>query len=885
MALVFGPGRAVGNQSGQNLCIQKHVDYIKNLDSRRDELEYWLTEHLRLNGVYWGLTALHLLGSPQTLPREDTINFVLSCQRDSGGFGAAPGHDAHMLYTVSAVQILVMLGAVDELDKRGLGGKQKIGSFIAGLQDSKTGSFMGDEWGELDTRFLYGAFNALSLLGLLDMVDVTKAVDYVQQCENLDGGYGIRPGAESHAGQVFTCLGALAIAGRLDLVNKDRLGSWLSERQLENGGFNGRPEKLEDACYSWWVGASLAMINKLHWIDGEKLAAFILRCQDPDNGGFGDRPGNMVDVFHTHFAIAGLSLLRYDGVLEVDPVYHQEPQAVVLLDEYDRWYKVNNLAKLLSDRLSSKDARKKKVPGKNVAHDKARILEKATDHKSIPMTVCQPSHDPVPDYLDPRLTSSYLTVAHGIQDKSMSDSMSCVAPVVSSDSGAQADNEVDFSGLPTLSTPPVNTRCTVSPWKQENAYDSEDESAAILQRTPCWSRTLSRTAEMASQLLDRRMGYDPFVDDNESEVERERVDEIGRLKGVLWPGMDIFDSATEQMRRKRNQKKDESILRMMEKTSVGVEPTELIFSPTGILRKQRVISGNVEDSSPLKGETPIPRRRTTRPKRVLSLADPNVEQSRVRKRNKKPMKRDQTTAKARMGRRALRTTRNSSVEVPLHSGNQLCHGESNDDFVLTFSGNDSRVRTDLKIFCDMEDKDGSGAKEQYCEKGLQFGISASSDPLFLHQEALTNRIPNLVHSGNYLSDISEGLGRLNTDKENIEPLLDIDGRIDPLVEWHSPAFKRHLASDAGYLPHLFLSDDHRIGLNFFDGPDCFAGYTYNPLATSCPKLTEDENPIYTSDANQSLASHDTTCTASPDATISDIEEDDFERLYLDGGFC
>lgn len=138
---------------------------------------------------------------------------------------------------------------------------------------------MGDEWGELDTRFLYGAFNALSLLGLLHMVDVPKAVAYVHACGNLEGGYGIRPGAESHAGQVFTCVGALAIAGELDSIDKDRLGGWLSERQLDNGGLNGRPEKLEDSCYSWWVMSSMAMIDRLHWVDGDKLAAFILRCQ------------------------------------------------------------------------------------------------------------------------------------------------------------------------------------------------------------------------------------------------------------------------------------------------------------------------------------------------------------------------------------------------------------------------------------------------------------------------------------------------------------------------------------------------------------------------------------------------------------------------------
>ncbi|PLB36630.1 Rab geranylgeranyltransferase subunit beta BET2 [Aspergillus candidus] len=321
MTSVSGPAKTQNTQSDQPLCVQKHVDYIKNLDSRREELEYWLTEHLRLNGLYWGLTALHLLDCPEGLPRDATVDFVLSCQHESGGFGAAPGHDAHMLYTVSAVQVLVTLDAVDELDKRGRANKQKVASYIAGLQDSETGSFMGDEWGEKDTRFLYGALNALSLLGLLETVDVPRAVAYVQQCENLDGGYGICPGAESHAGQVFTCVGALAIAQRLDLVNKDRLGGWLSERQVEEGGFNGRPEKLPDACYSWWVGASLAMIDRLHWIDGSKLAAFILRCQDPENGGFGDRPGNVVDVFHTHFSIAGLSLLGFDGIKEVDPVY------------------------------------------------------------------------------------------------------------------------------------------------------------------------------------------------------------------------------------------------------------------------------------------------------------------------------------------------------------------------------------------------------------------------------------------------------------------------------------------------------------------------------------------------------------------------------------
>ncbi|CAH0049504.1 unnamed protein product [Clonostachys solani] len=302
------------------LATDAHVSYIQSLDTKKDELDFWLTEHLRLNGVYWGLTALHLLGRPDALPRQETIDFVLSCQHDNGGFGAAPGHDAHMLSTVSAVQILAMADGFDDLETKGKG-KQQVGNYIANLQNRETGTFSGDEWGEEDTRFLYGALNALSLLGLLSLADVDKAVSYVVSCTNHDGGYGVRPGAESHSGQIFTCVATLAIAQRLDLVDKEKLGRWLSERQVPCGGLNGRPEKKEDVCYSWWVLSSLKIIDLVHWIDREALIRFILSCQDKESGGISDRPNDRVDVWHTCFGLAGLSLLGYPNMETVDPVY------------------------------------------------------------------------------------------------------------------------------------------------------------------------------------------------------------------------------------------------------------------------------------------------------------------------------------------------------------------------------------------------------------------------------------------------------------------------------------------------------------------------------------------------------------------------------------
>ncbi|RKP23963.1 terpenoid cyclases/protein prenyltransferase alpha-alpha toroid [Syncephalis pseudoplumigaleata] len=299
----------------QTLQVSRHVRFIQELDTKKDDLFYWLSEHLRLNGVYWGLTALALLGQPDALDRSDVIDYILSCQHASGGFGGHLGHDAHLSCTLSAVQVLVMLDALDRVDC------DKIAEYVARLQDPETGAFMGDHWGEIDTRFSFSAVACLSLMDRLSVVDVDKASEFVLACQNPDGGFGSIPGAESHAGQIFCCLGFLSIVDRLEYVDVDTLGWWLCERQLGNGGLNGRPEKKEDVCYSWWVLSSLSIIGKLDWIDRDKLVAFILRCQDDESGGFADREGHYPDVFHTLFGIAGLSLLGYDGLNKVDPVY------------------------------------------------------------------------------------------------------------------------------------------------------------------------------------------------------------------------------------------------------------------------------------------------------------------------------------------------------------------------------------------------------------------------------------------------------------------------------------------------------------------------------------------------------------------------------------
>jgi geranylgeranyl transferase type-2 subunit beta len=65
---------------------------------------------------------------------------------------------------------------------------------------------MGDEYGEIDTRFVFTAIQALSILGKLSNVNTEKTAEWIKKCQNFDGGFGLIPEAESHAAQGKFCV-------------------------------------------------------------------------------------------------------------------------------------------------------------------------------------------------------------------------------------------------------------------------------------------------------------------------------------------------------------------------------------------------------------------------------------------------------------------------------------------------------------------------------------------------------------------------------------------------------------------------------------------------------------------------------------------------------
>ena len=298
---------------------EQHVKYIQHLENtiEKDEIGYYMNEHLRVSAGYWCMGSLALMGIPLDAKKKDTLEILKKCFSPCGGFGGCVSHDPGLSTTHYAI---LQLALFDSLNDKEIADTDKTAEYVASLQ-KKDGSFMGDVWGEVDVRFTYYAASGLALLNKLHLIDTEKACEYVLRCCNPDGAFGIVPGGESHAAYTFCAVAALAILKKLHLVDHDKIGQWLAKRQTIEGGFNGRPEKLPDVCYSWWVLSTLYILKREQWCNKDALEEFVLKTQNEEDGGIADRQGNQVDVFHTFFGTAAMSLMKYPGLVDVDPMF------------------------------------------------------------------------------------------------------------------------------------------------------------------------------------------------------------------------------------------------------------------------------------------------------------------------------------------------------------------------------------------------------------------------------------------------------------------------------------------------------------------------------------------------------------------------------------
>lgn len=266
--------------------------------------------------------------------------------------------------------------------------REKMYNWLLSIKQ-KDGSFAMHRDGEPDVRATYCGLVVAKLLDILDEKLKENCADYIAKCQTYEGGFGGSPGNEAHGGYTFCGAAASWIVGCLDQINVDLLLEWVAKKQMNlEGGFCGRTNKLVDSCYSFWQGSvpvivynwreqknedSTKKASKMNVIIDEKSRVEIIEdevpgvfpfnqialqeylllcCQNPKGnlkrkqralflftfqgaGGMIDKPGKHADLYHTCYALSGLSLAQNNPIGEpsilgeqtnllrkIDPVYN-----------------------------------------------------------------------------------------------------------------------------------------------------------------------------------------------------------------------------------------------------------------------------------------------------------------------------------------------------------------------------------------------------------------------------------------------------------------------------------------------------------------------------------------------------------------------------------
>ncbi|KAL1996303.1 hypothetical protein VTN49DRAFT_355 [Thermomyces lanuginosus] len=512
------------------------------------------------------------------------------------------------------------------------------------------------------------------------------------------------------------------------------------------------------------------------------------------------------DASHLLTHIASKAHLANYFKLEVRS--REEHHARAILAQYDHWYRVNNLAKQLADRLSSKAARKRR----------ASTGAAAVQHLVAVNQVTHPSQEG-----NANTYTQFTDYSHRALDPRLQQSRSL------EEAGQEAPQDATTAQISRLATPA--DLASAEPAGEIRTPPSKIKSAAFVDAT-----------------LDS-------------------VEEMAKLKGVLWPGMDVFDSATDAMKRQRNQKKDEAVLRMMAKTSRDTVPTEMVFSPSGTLQREREITGNVEDWSPVKGESPAPKRRSTKARRapLTAKSDTNIRQ--------RPAGKSTGLGKAlsqsleEISKQAM-----PMVDLVNVSNASLGHVDGRD-----LSAN--AVEDDLKLSVDVGRTPRSGP-HIFRDDSVSYDQSGESSPRKLYGVYPRNDPPLAAYcnQGRHGEPVPGFLDPDEQENIGIQTLTQPGGAMDhgfPHVwdDQHS-----HEEQHDPYVVDYHFAENYRLGYDSFVSSEVF-GFRRNHLS-SHSHPSEDKDQIDDLAAVTSRGSPQAPAS-STDTTIPDVSNEDHAGLYYE----
>ncbi|CAI4059482.1 hypothetical protein SUVZ_04G1530 [Saccharomyces uvarum] len=272
------------------------------LDASQPWMLYWTANSLKMMGQDWLADDV----------KRKIVDKLFAISPSGGPFGGGVGQLSHLASTYAAINALALCdnidGCWDRIDRK------QIYKWLLSLKELNGGFETCLDVGEVDTRGVYCVLSIASLLNILTDELSKGVLNYLQNCQNYEGGFGSCPQVdEAHGGYTFCATASLAILKSINQIDVERLLEWCSVRQLqEERGFCGRSNKLVDGCYSFWVGGSAAILESLGYsecFNKQALRDYILCCcQAEEQPGLRDKPGKHSDFYHTNYCLLGLAI-------------------------------------------------------------------------------------------------------------------------------------------------------------------------------------------------------------------------------------------------------------------------------------------------------------------------------------------------------------------------------------------------------------------------------------------------------------------------------------------------------------------------------------------------------------------------------------------------
>ncbi|KAF2669720.1 hypothetical protein BT63DRAFT_267650 [Microthyrium microscopicum] len=322
------------------------------------------------------------------------------------------------------------------------------------------------------------------------------------------------------------------------------------------------------------------------------MASMPLQCLIcPDSKKFSD-----VSHLLTHIGSKGHLSNYYRK--KVRSAAHDDDRADVAA--YDQWYNNWDVDKLMAERMSLKDKKKSARDKAATAHNNLRQASKKArqSHRRASgnsSSSYRPS--PAPSHYDPRLDGS-ASIKHEPRDQQM--------PIGQMDfSRHPGQNSHNYPLRPSGLGRGPQYPMMGSPY-DDSAYGRGYNGNGLYQNTGHHNGYMDSVNSNSPFNPAHQMSRSPKYEDSDDDLpEGDSSIEIStpgdpKLKGIIYDGMSLFDSATPSARRRRNQKKDAATLQRLEDNSLEVEPTECVWTPRGSLKKAKEISGFPTSSSPLR---------------------------------------------------------------------------------------------------------------------------------------------------------------------------------------------------------------------------------------------------------------------------------------------